>query len=189
MNNTLQHRLWIFSMVAAPVLISIAQFFWDNGLLTITAGWIQVLSFTFWIVAFQGMFSFLKIELPKYAVVGFLIAVYACIGGAGFGYDGIYTNAFGYTTQAEIDGLIAKIGAGIIPVLFLPGALFPLSLAVLGIQLIRTKKIAPWIGIILFVAAIGFPLSRIPRIDVLAHFDNILLIVSHVLVAIKIKPQ
>lgn len=188
MNTKLQQQLWIFSMIAAPTLIAIAQVFWQNGLLTVNAGWIQVLSFTLWITAFQGMFSVLKKDLPAYASLGFFIAIYACIGGAGFGYDGLYTNAFGFSTQAEIDAFAAKIGLPLVPVLFLPGILFPLSLMVLAVQLIRKKKVDGWLGVLLLLAALAFPLSRIPRIDLLAHLDNGLLILSHLLLAFKLKP-
>lgn len=172
-------------MVAAPVLIATAQFYWQNGLLTATAGWLQVLAFTFWLVAFQGMFNALKDVSPTYSSLGFFIAAFACIGGAGFGFDGIFTHHLGYTSQTEVNQLHTEIGTPLIISLFLPGALFPLSIIVLGIQLIRNKCVNTWLGVLLIIAGIGFPLSRIPRIDWIAHADNALLIVSHLLIAIK----
>ncbi|HMR43705.1 MAG TPA: hypothetical protein PKC40_07725 [Saprospiraceae bacterium] len=185
--SNFQQTVWQGSMIAAPLFIAISQFYWVNGQLSVTAGWLQVLAFTFWIVAFHGMFSMIKENMPKYYTIGLLIAGYACIGGAGFGYDGIYTSAFGYSTFEETNAFHSKIGVPLIPALFLPGLFFPLSLLILGVQLIRAKRVQPWIGILLMLAAIGFPLSRVPRIDMIAHLDNVLLLASHFLIAFKAK--
>ena len=61
--------------------------------------------------------------------------------------------------------------------LFWPGPLFPLSLLVLGINLIRSKSIEWWVGVLICLSAIVFPLSRIPRIPFIAHFANALLLI------------
>jgi len=182
----LQNKIWFASLILAPVLLFISQFYWTNGVLTGTAGWLQVLAFTFWIPAFHGMFSLVKDKMPRYAVIGFLIAVYACIGGNNFGIDGIYGEAIGINDIDAKNTLHEKFGIGGIISLYLPGVFFPLCLIVLGINLIRTKSTELWIGILLVIAAIGFPLSRIPREPMIAHFDNVLLIISHTLIAIKI---
>jgi len=39
-----------------------------------------------------------------------------------------------------------------------------------------------WIGVLLIIAAIGFPLSRMPRIELFSHIDNALLLVSHIFI-------
>lgn len=183
LDTKLSINTWRFAMVAAPLLIAVSQFFTDNGLVTATAGWIQVLSFTLWIVAFYGMFLKVNVTFPTYSTLGFLVAVYACIGGAGFGFDGIYTDAMGITSISDARALHAKVGLPLIISLFLPGALFPLSLVFAGVLLIRAKQVKTWVGVLLIIAAIGFPLSRMPRIELLSHIDNALLVLSHILVA------
>ncbi len=184
---TLENRLsinnWRFAMVAAPLLIAVSQFFTQNGLVTATSGWLQVLSFTFWIVAFYGMFLKTYGAFPGYSTIGFLIAVYASIGGAGFGFDGIYTEAMGITSMGDARAFHAEVGFPLIVSLFLPGALFPLTLVLAGFLLIRSKQVKIWVGVLLIVAAIGFPLSRMPRIELLSHIDNVLLLLSHILIA------
>ncbi len=170
-------------MVAAPLLITISQFFTHNGLVTATAGWIQVLSFTLWIVAFYGMFIKVHVAFPTLSTLGFLIAVYAGIGGAGFGFDGIYTESMGIASMSDARAFHAEVGLPLIISLFLPGALFPLSLVFAGVLLIRAKQVKAWAGVLLIVAAIGFPLSRMPRIKLLSHIDNLLLVLSHILAA------
>jgi hypothetical protein len=189
MESILQKRIWVFSLLAAPLLILVSQFFWENGVLTNTAGWLQVLSYTLWIPAFHGMFYLVRDKMPNYAAIGFLIAIYACIGGNNFGIEGIFNEAFGITNLEAQNELHNKIGIGGVLSLYLPGVLFPLSLIVLGIMLIRTKAVAVWVGILFIIAAVGFPISRMPRIPVLAHIDNILLVASHFLVALRINDR
>jgi hypothetical protein len=156
-------------------------------MVTATAGWLQVLAYTFWILAFHGMFSLMKEKMPVYAALGFLIAVYACIGGNNFGLDGVYMQAFGVNDLEQVQSMHNSFGIAKIITLYLPGALFPLSLLVLGI-LYAIKKIVPiWIAVLLIIAAIGFPVSRIPREPIYAHIDNILLLVSHAALTMKIK--
>jgi hypothetical protein len=184
--SKLQQNLWAGCLVLAPLFIGIAQFFWRGGMVTATAGTIQVLSFACWIFAFQGMFQLLKTDLPRYAVIGFAVAVYACIGGNNFGVDGIYAEAMGLESLEAGNQLHQQIGAPTALYLFIPGILFPLSLLVLGIQLLRTKKVSALAGVLLCIGAIGFPLSRMPRIDLLAHIDNVLLLASHALIALEL---
>ena len=183
LDNKLSLNAWRFAMVTAPLLVALSQFFTQNGLVTATAGWLQVLSFTLWIVAFYGMFLKVNEAFPMFSTLGFLIAVYACIGGAGFGFDGIYTDAMGIASISEARALHAEVGLPLIVSLFLPGALFPLILVLAAILLIRAKQVKIWVGVLLIVAAIGFPLSRMPRIELLSHIDNALLVLSHILIA------
>lgn len=184
--NQFQNKIWLVSLILAPLLLAISIFFWSNGVLTGTAGWIQVLAFTFWILAFQGMFSLLKDKMPRYATIGFLIAIYACIGGNNFGMDGIYGEAIGINDIDAKNVLHEKLGIGGVISLYLPGILFPLSLIVLGINFIRAKTFEWWIGALLIIAAIGFPISRIPREPLLAHLVDVILILSHTLIGLKI---
>ena len=186
MTNTLQKNIGIVSLILAPLFIVISQFFWNNGVLTITAGVLQVFAYFFWIFAFQGMFQLVQESMPRYAVIVFFIAVLSCIGGNNFGVDGIYGDLMGVTNQAQMDEMHSKLGGAAVAYLFLPGLLFPLSLLILGINLIRTQSVTLGIGLLLCIAAVGFPLSRVPRIDWIAHLDNFLLLISHVLVGLRV---
>jgi len=186
-NTRLQRNVWVVSLILAPLLLAAAQFYWNNGLVTSTAGWLQVLAFTFWIPAFHGMFSLLRPKMPKYAVVGFLIAIYACIGGNNFGIDGVYMEAFGINSLDEAQSMHDGFGLAKIITLYLPGALFPISILVLGICLLFTRTVPTWLGILLIIAAIGFPVSRIPREPIYAHIDNFFLLLSHMAVAWRIR--
>ncbi len=108
--NTIEKKLWGISLIIAPLLLAIAQLFWENGQIKLAGGTIQVISFVFWIFAFQGLFNLLRDEMPIYAVIGFAVAVYACIGGNNFGMDGIYEDILSFGTQEARNNVNAKMG-------------------------------------------------------------------------------
>lgn len=185
MNNKLQQNLWFWASLVAPLLLALSQFFWVDGVLTSTAGALQVLSFLFWIFAFQGMFEQIKDQYPKYAVLGFFLAVYGCLAGNNFGVDGIFIDAYRNIVNDPAAGFNGKVGNAALIAFFIPGALAPLSWLILGVLFLIHKKIHIWVAILLIISAIGFPLSRIPRIDWLAHLDNVILLISMVIIAFK----
>ncbi|HNQ13739.1 MAG TPA: hypothetical protein PKM16_11085 [Bacteroidia bacterium] len=183
MNNSLQRNFWMSATWLAPVLLVISQFYWVEGVLSATAGALQVLSFLFWIFAFQGMFHQLKEHYPRYAVWGFFIAVYGCLAGNNFGVDGIFIDAFKEQFPQVSERFQGKTGNAALIAFFIPGALAPLSWVILGVLFFIKNIIPRWAAIALIVAGIGFPLSRIPRIDWLAHIDNGLLLLSMIVIA------
>lgn len=180
-----QRTLWLVSMILAPSLLAISQFFWVDGVLTSTAGALQVLSFLFWIFAFQGMFEQIRDDYPRYAVWGFFLAVYGCLAGNNFGVDGIFNDAFRNVVSDPAIKFNGKSGPAAFFAFFIPGGLAPLSWLVLGVLFLIKKKVPTWIGVMLIIAGAGFPLSRIPRIGLLAHIDNALLLLSMVIIALK----
>lgn len=183
MDTRSQHNLWLSSMLLAPLFLVAGQFYWINGVLNATAGWLQVLSFLFWIFAFQAMFSSLKERFPIYSVWGFFIAVYACLGGNNFGLEGLFNETLNITNISMANDLGAITGLPGVIAFYLPGILFPLSLLVLSMQLWRAKKIPLALALLLGVSAIGFPASRMPRIEWLAHVDNAFLLLSMILIS------
>lgn len=176
MENQLQKQLWVISLLLAPLLLVIAQFFWKNGQIDDTSGALTNWSFVFWIFAFQGMFAMIKDRFPNYAILGFLIAAAACIAGSNFGAAGIVLDA----VDGEIKG---DFGLGGVLSFYVPGILFPISLLVLSIQLRRVKKINIGLLLIFLLAAICFPISRIGRIEWLAYVDDFLLLITMAFIA------
>jgi hypothetical protein len=69
--------------------------------------------------------------------------------------------------------------------LFASGPLFPLSVFVLGIMLIVKKAVQTWIAVLLCVGAILFPVSRIPRVEWLAHIADIIFFIPCCSIAIE----
>ena len=174
--NTLSSKLLGLSLIIAPLVFGASTFFWENGEYGVTGGTILVLSMIFWIPAFIGLFELLKDKMPRYSSIGFLIATYGCISGSNFGMVGVFSKVFQishdtYLNEAANHPLAFNL------LLFGSGPLFPLSLLVLGITLLRKKAIPMWTGVLISLGAIAFPLSRIPRIEVIAHIADLFLVI------------
>ena len=176
-----------FSLIVAPLWFAASTFFWTNGD-SITSAIFIVFSMFFWIPALRGLFGLLKSRMPYYAVWGLRVAVYGCIAGCCFAFLGFLTTIFNILHQNYLQVLsqhpvISQI------LLFAAGPL--LSLLLLGINLIRTKTVHLWIGLLFCLGAIAFPLSRIPRIELVAHIADVLLLIPSVYIGINflIKPS
>lgn len=186
MENQLQKAVWKISLIIAPLLVAISQFYWSNGVLGETAGVVQIYGFVFWVIAYQGMFEQLRPQYPRYATFGFMIAVLACVGGCFFGFEGLYNEALGISDTAAAGDLHAKFGTGRVVALLIPGVSNPLSWLVMAVMLWKAGKTLWWQSCIFGFAAILFPMSRIPRIPWLAHVDNALMLIAMCLISYQL---
>jgi len=123
--------------------------------------------------------------MPRYAVYGLWIAVLGDVSGICFMFLGYLTTIFNISHTAYLQKL-AEHPLSSQLLLFATGPIFPLSLLVLGINLFRTKVVSTWIGIFLCIGAIAFPVSRIPRIEWIAHVADFLLLVPTVAIGITL---
>jgi hypothetical protein len=160
--------------------MGISTFLWKDGEVGITGGTLQVLSAAFWAMGLLGMFNLVRETMPRYAVIGSLVAIYACIGASNFGMDGIFREAYQIAGAGTIsvDAFRSSLGLALPLTLLVPGLAFPLSLLVLGIVLIRKDVIPAWCGILFSIGGLSFPMGRIPRIEAIAHGTDLLLFVS-----------
>lgn len=172
------------SLIVAPLLFAASTFFWTNGEYSVPSATLIVFSMFFWIPALTGLFGLLKIKMPRYAIWGLWIAVYGCISGCCFAFLGYLTTIFNISHQDYLQALSQHPVSSQI-LLFAAGPLFPLSLLLLGINLIRTKTVHLWIGLLFCLGAIAFPLSRIPRIELVAHIADVLLLIPSVYTGIN----
>jgi hypothetical protein len=179
MHNT-ERTVWGLSLILAPALFGTSTFFWvhANGRIEYGAigGTIIAIATVFWIPAFIGLFDLVKERMPRYASWGLLVAVYGCIGGAAFGLEGLFAEAFRIPHDVRREAW-AQFPVAFNLTFFWPGPLFPLSLLALGAALIRTRSIPLWAGTLICLAAIAFPVSRIPRIRLVAHAADVLMLV------------
>jgi hypothetical protein len=173
-----EDRLSAIALLLAPATLTLSTFYWTPGRGTGIAGSLLIsVSFMLWVVALRHLFSRLRDRLPEYAAWGFLVAVFGCFAGNNFGFFGLLTEAFQITETQQTAGMSRHNGAFALT-LFGPGLLFPLSVLLLGIQLIRTKNITLWIGVVLCLGAVTFPMGRIPRLEWVGHITDVLLLVS-----------
>lgn len=159
-----------------------STFFWQNGEYGVIAATLVITGSIFFVPALTGIFGLLKTKMPLYYLTGLFIAIYgACMGGIAFGLLGYFSTIFHISHQYYISTLAKyPISSGIL--IFWAGPLFPLSLLVLGINLIRKKAVAAWLGTLICLGAIAFPLGRIFRIEWVAHCTDLLFAIPFILI-------
>lgn len=172
------------ALIIAPLLFSLSTFFWKNGEYTVPSATLLIISLFFWMIAFRGLFSITAPLLPRYSVWGLWVACFGCVSGICFAFTGYLTTVLGVSHEAYLEAL-ARYPVTSQLLLFASGPVFPLSILVLGIQIARKKAVKRWVGILLAVAGVAFPASRIPRIDTLAHAADILLLIPCLYLASK----
>jgi len=182
------HSMFGLSLILAPTLQAISTFFWVDGEYGVTGGTILVFSMIFWIPALLVLFSLVKNKMPNYAAWGFLIAVCGFISGVNFGFLGVLTEIFAIPHEKYIQEL-SKYPISSNLLLFQAGPLAPLSLVILGFVFLHTKVVDWKIGLLIVLGGIAFPLSRISRTELVAHFADILQLVPLVLLGGKILMQ
>jgi hypothetical protein len=163
-----------WSFLAAPALFGASTFFWTNGSYGITGGTLLALSMVFWILALSRVFGWLRAGLPVYSSAGSFFAVWGAVSGACFGLADVFTTAFGIPHLIYLK-VISEHSLTFNLLLFWPGPLFPLSLLVLSIILMRRRLLPVWPGVMLALGAVLFPLSRIARTEGVAHLADGLL--------------
>ncbi|HVV55792.1 MAG TPA: hypothetical protein VHC47_10725 [Mucilaginibacter sp.] len=62
-------------------------------------------------------------------------------------------------------------------VFWIGGPAFPSSLLILGIVLAATKKAPVWKGVMIAISTALFPVSRIFRVEWMAHADDLLILI------------
>lgn len=183
-----QALTWSFSLVISPVLVAVAHIIAFFEGISATAGWIGVIGYTIWMLGFMGLYQLLSSKTPWFSIVGFAVSVYACVACTNFMTETVLMDAIGVSEYPER----AKIrDANVIPAIFtfyLPVALFPVSLIMLGINLSVHNILSLRVAMLLIVGAVAFSISRIPRIIWLIHLDNLLMIVANILVVKEVFP-
>jgi hypothetical protein len=184
-SSQLEKRVEGFCLIIAPLLFAASTFFWQDGEYGVAAAILIIFSMFFWIPALTGLFSLVKNEMPRYAVWGLWIAVFGCISGVCFAFLGYLATIFNISHEEYLN-LLSHYPVTSQILLFGSGPLFPLSILVLGITLMLTISVPVWIGILFCLAAIVFPLSRIPRVEWMAHIADLAMLVPSVAIAWQI---
>lgn len=175
------------SLIAGPMLFAVSSFFWTpEGTYGLVGGTTLLLGSVFWIVAFVALFDALATRTPRYAAWGLLAAVYGCIcGGAAFAFQDLFMALHGVTHDQALAALAAHpIVANVI--FWIGGPAFPLTLLVLGIVLARTGTAPWWAAAMLSAGGALFPVARIPRIELVAHAVDLLMVVPTVYFAMNV---
>jgi hypothetical protein len=172
------------ALIAAPVLFAASTFYWHNGEYNVISGTLLILSLFFWLPALRGLFSITSAVLPRYSIWALWIAYFGCVSGICFAFLGYITTVLNIPHKEYLDALNNYPFTSQL-LLFASGPIFPLSIFLLGIQMLR-KKVVPFrIGLLLCIAGIVFPVSRISRIEIIAHVADLVLLVPCVYISLK----
>ncbi len=172
-SSTTYDRLFGGAMVIAPILLlaSTVAATTGGGLgEDRVGGALQVYAMAAWILVIVGLTRMLQRPFPIAAAVLMAIGALGAAGGIGYGLDSIQNAEFGTTTEdAGAAGPIA---------LQVPGILFPVANIGIGVALMRARVDPRWSGIVLAVAALLFPVSRIGSVEPLAMAVDVLFLIA-----------
>jgi hypothetical protein len=170
------------ALVLGPAGSAIATYFWTDGRYGASGGTILVLAMVVWAYGLIGLLGAVRPHAPRYAAVALPVFLYGIMGGAAFGFQGVFEDVFDQSADASLDALAAHpVAANLL--LWIPGPVMPLSLLALGAVLGRTRVIPLWSAALLCAGAVAFPVSRIPRIDLVAYLADALLVVAFAAIA------
>jgi hypothetical protein len=170
-----QMRLFAGAMLLGPLLLlgSSVAFAAGGGLNEDELGGaLLVYAFVAMTVVAIGIARAVERALPRASAALLAFAVLGCGGGIGFGIDSIHAALPGGTGLEDADSAAATLA------LFVPGAIFPLSFAALGVALWRARVSPRASGPLLVAASLLFPVANIPDSEAIAVTANALFVVA-----------
>jgi hypothetical protein len=170
-----QMRLFAGAMILGPVLLlgSSVAFAAGGGLNEDELGG-ALLVYAFVAMTFVaiGIARAVERALPRASAALLAFAVLGCGAGVGFGIDSIHAGLPRGTGLEDADSAAATLA------LFVPGAIFPLSFAALGVALWRVRVSPRASGPLLVAASLLFPIANIPDSEAIAVTANALFVVA-----------
>ena len=166
-------------LILGPLVNAAATFFWTDGRHGVVGGVLVAWSSVLWLPGLLGLWEVVRSSRPVLGSVGAALAVIGSFGGIAFGLQGFYEGVFGLDKQQSLDALAAYPLASQL-VLWLPGPMFPLMLVLLAVALARTRSAPRWMWALLGVGGVLWPVSRIPRIQAIAHVADLAVLVPSV---------
>jgi hypothetical protein len=173
------------SLALGPLLLATSTFFWEDGRYGVTGGALVALSSTAWVYGLIGAWERLVPRLPVVANAGLALTLLGTLGGIAFGLQGFFEGTFEVSATESLTA-VGKHPVATWLILWGPGPLFPLSLVLLGASLLWARLVPRSLAVGLLVAGAAFPLSRIARIDLVAHAVDALLLSTSVWLAARL---
>lgn len=169
-----ESRFGLICLVAGQTLHALSTFYWlDSGRHSVNGSVLIILAMVFWAAGFPALFD--RVKNRWYRSIGLLYAIYGCVGGIAFGFEGLYSAIFNVSEKMGVDAY-ALYPLQMNLVLFWAGPAFPLSLMILGIVFLVQHTRPWWVSALIIIGAILFPVSRILRIEMVAHVADLTLL-------------
>lgn len=186
--NQWQNKLYTASLILAPLLLlvtSIAEWTGDGPEKDGLGGTLKVITFFLFIFVVMALTKLLWTRAPRTAVIGRFFGILGCAGGIGYGFLGVFHHVLirtgaNETLLTEFQSLANGFDGGMtgVPILQIPGIIFPLSMLGLGTALWRTRAVPAWVGILVAVSGLMFPLGRFPDVAAVNYLADLLFIIS-----------
>ena len=173
-------KLLAMALIAAPLLMlastavqAAAGSLGENE----AGGVIQVFAAPAYFLAIAGLAALVATAYPRAAAALLLTGAVGCAGVATYGLNSAYVDV-GSLDLNEGEAMSGALA------LQLPGIFFPLTLAGLGVALLRARQEPRWAAATIAIGAVLFPLSRIPGVVELAIVSDLILAAGLVQVGI-----
>jgi hypothetical protein len=176
-------HLHFLSLLAGPLLGAVATFLWESDRYGTTASVVLMISTVAWIYGILGVWERIAEWKGWVGAAGILLALAGFAGGMAFSLQGFFEGIFAIPGPESLEAAAEHPVASTF-VLWLPGPAFPVSLAALGIALAWSRLAPLWLGGLLVLASVAFPLSRITRTAAIAHAADLLILAVFVALAL-----
>lgn len=175
--------LHCISLLAGPLLAAVATFFWEGDRYGATASVLLMISTVAWIYGMLGLWEQVAERRPWLGGAGIVLALAGFTGGMAFSLQGFFEALFDVSKTASLDAAADHPVASWF-VLWLPGPAFPVGLCALGIALAWSRLAPWWLGGLLVLCGVAFPLSRITRSAPVAHLADLLILAAFAVLAV-----
>lgn len=177
--------LRVVSLCLGPALLALSTFFWHNGRHGVPGGVMAAMASIVWVYGLIGIWERLQTRMPKLSALGLVMTLLGTFGGICFGAQGFYEGIFGQTGAQSL-AAAARYPIASSFMLWWAGPMFPLSMVLLGVVLYRSALVSKALAVGAMVAGTVFPVSRIPRIEVVAHIADFALLATSVWLAVMV---
>ena len=174
-------------LILAPLLMVPNTFFEYREGRLFWAGYLGVLAYTCLVPGLLGIARLLRRRAPRLSVVGGLLATVGTVYGAVFSAALLFAwaeRAAG-TPEATAVAINEVVEGRLFPALIPFGILFPVSLLLLGVGLFRTGVVPKWVGALLAIGAVLFPVGHIGESQLASHLAELLLLVPMVWLGLR----
>jgi hypothetical protein len=168
-------------LILGPALNGAATFFWKPDTQGAVAGALSGVATGLWLI---GILALCRRLPHRYERTLVPLAVGGTVGGVAFSVQAVHEEMFGISHATAVEMLNGYPPAAN-ALFWICGPLFPLTVAVLGVVLWRARAVPVPVSVLLVIAALAFPLSRMSREITVAHVADLLMLLPFGWLAVR----
>ncbi len=170
--DKIQARIFGASLIGAPLMILLSSLLhaMDSD---VGSGTLGFYAFLLYIPAGMALTTLLAERAPRWAVIARIPLTMGALGGAAYSVVRAFIGAAeGKINASAVAELRTIEDMGLPFALNLPGIVFPLTMIAMGITLWKTGAVSAVTGLGIALAAVAFPMSRIPDVPALYFISD-----------------